>query len=29
MMTVAKGFQMPFVKWTFWRRSAEGFVREM
>lgn len=28
-MTEAKGFEMPFVKWTFWCESKEWFVKEM
>lgn len=26
MMTEAKGFKMPFVKWTFWCSSEEGIT---
>lgn len=29
MITEAKDFKMPFVKWTFWCRSEEGSVKEM
>lgn len=29
MITEAKGFEMPFVKWTFWCESEEWYVKEM
>lgn len=28
-ITEAKGFEMPFVKWTVWCKSEERFVKEM
>lgn len=29
MITEAKGFEMPFVKWPFWCVSEEWFMKEM
>lgn len=28
MIAEAKGFEMPFVKWTFWCKSEGWFVKE-